>query len=92
MSTDPPAMNSRRKFLQTSGLGIGWLAMLDLLQQASQAHFDKLIEIAGGNSQEFYALEQRVRSVARFFQHAAIEGKPRLVTVEIVARIVEGNS
>jgi hypothetical protein len=28
---------SRRKFLQTSGLGIGWLATLDLLQQSAAA-------------------------------------------------------
>src|SRR5690349_18987565 len=28
---------SRRKFLQTSGLGIGWLAVLDLLQQSAAA-------------------------------------------------------
>jgi hypothetical protein len=33
MSTD----DSRRRFLQTSGLGIGWLAVLDLLQQNAAA-------------------------------------------------------
>ncbi|MDZ4800857.1 MAG: DUF1501 domain-containing protein [Bryobacteraceae bacterium] len=33
MSTD----ESRRKFLQNAGLGIGWLATLDLLQQAAGA-------------------------------------------------------
>src|SRR6266481_8977833 len=29
--------SSRRKFLQTSGLGIGWLAALDLFQQTATA-------------------------------------------------------
>src|SRR6266850_7371406 len=29
--------NSRRTFLQTSGLGIGWLAALDLFNQSAQA-------------------------------------------------------
>src|SRR5215467_13896736 len=33
MSTD----DSRRKFLQKSGLGIGWLAALDLFQQTAAA-------------------------------------------------------
>lgn len=33
MSTD----DSRRKFLQTSGLGIGWLALLDLMQRQAAA-------------------------------------------------------
>ena len=28
---------SRRKFLQTSGLGIGWLAALDLLRQGAHS-------------------------------------------------------
>src|SRR5688572_12261608 len=33
MSTDA----SRRRFLQTSGMGIGWLATLDLLRQTAAA-------------------------------------------------------
>jgi hypothetical protein len=39
MSTDESRLtdNSRRKFLQTSGLGIGWLAALDLFQQTASA-------------------------------------------------------
>ena len=32
-----PTDESRRKFLQTSGLGIGWLAALDLFQQSAAA-------------------------------------------------------
>lgn len=32
-----PTDNSRRKFLQTSGLGIGWLAALDLMQGTAAA-------------------------------------------------------
>ena len=32
-----PTDESRRKFLQTSGLGIGWLAALDLFQQTASA-------------------------------------------------------
>src|SRR5262245_52452752 len=31
------SIDSRRKFLQTSGLGIGWLATLDLLNQSASA-------------------------------------------------------
>src|SRR6202795_1954706 len=37
MSTDSRQTDSRRKFLQTSGLGIGWLAALDLLNQPAVA-------------------------------------------------------
>src|SRR5688572_12160332 len=32
-----PTDESRRKFLQTSGLGIGWLAALDLFQRTASA-------------------------------------------------------
>lgn len=32
------SIDSRRKFLQTSGLGIGWLAALDLFQQSAAAN------------------------------------------------------
>ncbi|HYP13890.1 MAG TPA: twin-arginine translocation signal domain-containing protein, partial [Bryobacteraceae bacterium] len=38
MPTNEPRTNeSRRRFLQTSGLGIGWLAAMDLLQQNAMA-------------------------------------------------------
>ncbi len=37
MSTDLQSLASRRRFLQTSGLGIGWLAALDLLHQTAAA-------------------------------------------------------
>ena len=37
MWIDRPIDNSRRKFLQTSGLGIGWLAALDLFHQNATA-------------------------------------------------------
>src|SRR4051812_7177446 len=37
MLTDVPIDNSRRKFLQMSGLGIGWLAALDLFQRSGAA-------------------------------------------------------
>src|SRR5881392_3128762 len=33
--------SSRRRFLQTSGLGIGWLAALDLFHQAARADTSK---------------------------------------------------
>src|ERR1700737_277077 len=36
------SIDSRRKFLQTSGLGIGWLAALDLFQQTAAAATDPL--------------------------------------------------
>src|SRR6267378_3150382 len=37
MSIDQSIDHSRRKFLQNSGLGLGWLAALDLFQQTSAA-------------------------------------------------------
>jgi len=37
-----PTEDSRRKFLETAGLGIGWLAALDLLQRSAPAATDSL--------------------------------------------------
>ena len=68
------------------------VAVLDLLQESGEADFDKFVEVAGGNGEEFDALEQRIGFVLSFFKDAAIEGEPRLVPVEIVARIVERNA
>ncbi len=68
------------------------VAVLDLLKESGEADFDKFVEVAGGNGEEFDALEQRIGFVLSFFKNAAIEGEPRLVPVEIVARIVECNA
>ena len=68
------------------------VAVLDLLQESGKADFDKFVEVAGGDGEEFNALKQRIGFVLGLFKDAAIEGEPRLVTVEIVARIVERNA
>ena len=54
--------------------------------QASHADHEKLIKVATGNRQETEPLQQGVRWVRRFFQHALIKFQPRQLAVKI-ARI-----
>ena len=62
-------------------------SMLHLLQQAGHAHFHKLVEIARSDGKKFYALENRVRLVIRFFQDSVIELHPGKMPIEDVLRV-----
>ena len=66
--------------------------MLYLLQQARDSHFDKFVQIAGGDGEELDSLQQRVAFVQRFFEHPAVESQPGLVAIEVVARIAQAGS
>src|SRR4029077_14663961 len=57
-------------------------SLLGLLEKPRDADFDELVEIAGGDGEEFYALKERVGGVERFFEDAAIEGHPGEMAVE----------
>ena len=58
------------------------VSLLDLLQEAGEAHLDEFVEIARGDGQEFHALEERVRRIARLFEHALVELQPREVAIQ----------
>ncbi len=57
-------------------------AFADLRAEAGDADHEELVEVIGGDRQEFKPLEQRVLPVGRFFEHAAIEVQPGQLTVD----------
>jgi hypothetical protein len=57
----------------------------ELLEDAGDADFDELVEVAGGNGEELDALEQRIGAVFGFFEDAAIEEEPALVAIDEAA-------
>ena len=63
------------------GAGVA-VSLLDLLQEAGEADLDELVEIARGDGQEFHALEERIRRIARFFENALVELQPREVAIQ----------
>jgi hypothetical protein len=52
------------------------IAFFNALQETGDTDLKKFIEIAGRNSQELYALQQRIPVIVRFFKHATVEGEP----------------
>ena len=56
-----------------------------LALQAGDAGHEELVQIIGRDGQEAQPLQQRVRRVHRFLQHAAVEGEPRQFAVQIAA-------
>ena len=58
------------------------VAVFNALQDAGDANLEELVEIAGGDGEEFDALEQRVGGVLGFFQHTAVEAQPGFVAAE----------
>jgi len=57
-------------------------ALFKALQDAGDADLDELIEIAGGDGEELYALEQGIGGVVGFFKDAAVELEPTLVAID----------
>src|SRR5579863_3311170 len=51
-------------------------ALLGLLQQPGNARLHKLVQVAGGDRQEFHALEQWIARVGSFLQNAAVKLQP----------------
>ena len=58
------------------------VAVLDALQDAGDADFDELIQVAGRNGEELDPLQQRIGGVLRLFQHPLVELQPGLVAAE----------
>lgn len=73
---------------ETVGAGLSG-AVLGLLQKSSEADFDELVQIIRGYGEKFYALEQRILGVERFFEDALIELQPGDVAIEEKARVIE---
>jgi hypothetical protein len=57
------------------------VAMLGLLHQTRQAHFDELVQITNGDGEKFHPFQKRVALVARFFQNTLIELHPGEVSI-----------
>ena len=72
-----------KHFARRAAIGAGVLdAVLHLLQKTSDAHFDKFVEIACGDGEEFHALEERVFCVACFFEDALVELQPGKMAIQ----------
>ena len=57
-------------------------AFFKALEDPGDANLDELIQVAGGDGEEFYALEEGVGGVVGFFEDAAVELKPAFVAVD----------
>src|ERR1700726_524093 len=56
--------------------------MLHLLQKTGDTHFDEFVQIARGDGEKFYALEQRILGILRFFEDALVELQPGKMTIQ----------
>src|SRR5580692_1170591 len=75
-------------FGQGQAVGPGLVvAVLDLLHHGSHANLEKLIQIAGGDSQKLQTLKKRIAGILGLFEHTPVEREPRGVTVEVILRI-----
>ena len=63
------------------GAGVVGL-VLDLLLDASDADFEKFVEVGGDDAEKADALEERLGGVLRLFQDAAVEGEPAQFAVD----------
>src|SRR5262249_23552748 len=57
-------------------------AGLGLLQQSADADLEELVQVARRDGEELDALEDRISLVARLVEHAAVERKPRELTID----------
>jgi hypothetical protein len=57
-------------------------AFFNALQNSGDADFDELVEVAGGDGEEFYALEERVGGIVGLFEDAAIELQPAFIAID----------
>jgi len=67
-------------------------ARANLLLQSSNSLHEELVEIGGGDSQEFDSFQQRVAFVQGFFEDPAVERQPGLVAIEVIARIAKAGA
>ena len=52
------------------------VAVFNLLHHGGDAHFEELVEIAGGDGEKLQPLEQRIAFVLGLFEHTPIEREP----------------
>jgi hypothetical protein len=57
-------------------------AFFELLEDTGDTDLDELVEVAGGDGEELYSLEERVGGVVSFLEDAAIELEPALVAID----------
>src|ERR1700722_18543560 len=75
---------------QRGAVGTGFVvAVFNLLHHGGNANFEELAEIAGGNREKLYALEQRIAFVPGLFKHTTVEREPRGVSIEVILGIFE---
>ena len=74
--------------LQAIGTGL-FTGEGDLLLQARDTNFEKLIQVAGKDQQKFQAFKQRVGLVQRLLQHANIELQLRQLAMNIQAAVIK---
>ncbi len=58
------------------------VAVLNALHHAGDADFYELVEIGGGDGEEFDPLEQRIAGVFSLLQHPSVEAQPGLIAAE----------
>jgi hypothetical protein len=67
-------------------------AGLDLLEllphQAGDADHEELVEVRTRDREEAQPLEQRMRGIARLLHHAAVEGEPAQLAIEVTYAIL----
>ena len=72
-----PGADGRQLLLRRHAAQIGRRTVLvDRLLQAGDADHEELVEVRRGDRRELDALEQRIRRVGRFLEHALVEGEP----------------
>jgi len=57
-------------------------ALFKLLQDSCDTDLDEFIEVAGGDGEELYSLEDWVGGIVGFFEDAVIELKPAFITID----------
>ncbi len=92
-------MGAHRNFIQRLGLGqavrpLGWGRIaLQNFYQATHAHFKKLVEIGGKNTQESQPLQQWQTAVIGLMQNTFVEFEQAQLAVEIgVIHLVPRNT
>ena len=58
------------------------VAVFNALHDAGDANFDKFIQIAGGNGEEFDPFEQGIGRILGFFENTAVEAQPGFIAAD----------
>ncbi len=74
-----PQLLDRREAVQADA----GQARVDLLHEARDPDFEKLVEVRAHDGEKSHPLQQRVALALRLLQHPAVEGEPAQFPVEI---------